>query len=193
MAVKEKSMILTRDDAETLLKQYIKNERMLNHCYASEAVMGALAGRLGQDEEKWRIAGLLHDLDIELVENDLNRHGLETERILKENDVDETVIDAIVMHNEKASGKKRSTMFQHALAASETITGLIVATTLVYPDKKLAGVKPKSVVKRMKEKAFAASVNRDNIMECEEIGVPISEFTELSINAMLTICDRIGL
>jgi len=193
MAVKEKSMILTRDDAETLLKQYIKNERMLNHCYASEAVMGALAGRLGQDEEKWRIAGLLHDLDIELVENDLNRHGLETERILKENDVDETVIDAIVMHNEKASGKKRSTMFQHALAASETITGLIVATTLVYPDKKLAGVMPKSVVKRMKEKAFAASVNRDNIMECEEIGVPISEFTELSINAMLTISDRIGL
>ncbi len=186
-------MILTRDDAETLLKRYIKNERMLNHCYASEAVMGALAVRLGQNEEKWRIAGLLHDLDIELVENDLNRHGLETERILKENGVDETVIDAVVMHNEKASGKKRNTVFQHALAASETITGLIVATTLVYPDKKLAGVKPKSVVKRMKEKAFAASVNRDNIMECEEIGIPINEFVELSINAMLTISDRIGL
>lgn len=186
-------MVFTRDDAEALLNRYIKNARMLNHCYASEAVMGALAGRLGQDEEKWRIAGLLHDLDIELVENDLNRHGLETERILKEQGIDETVIDAIVMHNEKASGKKRSTVFQHALAASETITGLIVATALVYPDKRLAGVKPKSVVKRMKEKAFAASVNRDNIMECEKIGIPIGEFTELSINAMLTISDRIGL
>ena len=155
--------------------------------------MGALAGRLGQDEEKWKIAGLLHDLDIEMVGNDLNRHGLETEKILKEKGVDAEIIEAIVMHNEKASERKRSNTFQYALAASETITGLIVATALVYPDKKLASVKPKSVVKRMKEKTFAASVNRDNIMECEKIGIPINEFAELCINAMLTVGDRIGL
>jgi putative nucleotidyltransferase with HDIG domain len=176
-----------------LLDQYVKNERMLSHCYASEVVMGALAARLGQDEEKWKIAGLLHDLDIEIVDNDLDCHGLETEKILKEKGVDAGIIDAIVMHNERASGKKRSRMFQYALAASETITGLIVATALVYPDKKLASVKPKSVVKRMKEKAFAASVNRDNIMECEKIGIPINEFAELCINAMLIESDRIGL
>jgi uncharacterized protein len=103
------------------------------------------------------------------------------------------VLSTQLMHNEKASGKKRSSMFQHALAASETITGLVVASALVCPDKKLAGVKPKSVVKRMKEKAFAASVNRDNIMECEKIGIPIDEFAELCINAMLTISERIGL
>jgi uncharacterized protein len=186
-------MEFTRHDAMVLLDQYVKNERMLSHCYAAEAVMGSLAGRLGQDEEKWRIAGLLHDLDIEIVDNDLERHGLETEKILKEKGVDTEIIDAIVMHNKRASGKKRSNMFQHALAASETITGLIVATALVYPDRKLASVKPKSVVKRMKEKAFAASVNRDNIMECEKIGIPINEFAELCINAMLTISDRIGL
>ena len=97
------------------------------------------------------------------------------------------------MHNEKASGKKRSSMLQHALAASETITELIVAAVLVYPNKKLASVKPESVLKRMKEKTFAASVNRGNIMECEKIGIPFNEFGELRINAMLTISERIGL
>ncbi len=186
-------MAFTREEAAELLDQYVKNKRMLSHCYAAEAVMRALANRLGQDVEKWRIAGLLHDLDIEIVDNNLDRHGLETEKILKEKGVDIEIIEAIVMHNERVSGKKRNSLFHYALAASETITGLIVATALAYPDKKLASVKPKSVVKRMKEKAFAASVNRDNIMECEKIGIPINEFVELSINAMLTISDRIGL
>jgi predicted hydrolase (HD superfamily) len=103
------------------------------------------------------------------------------------------VADAIKMHNEAATGMERSTEFQYALAAGETITGLITATAMVYPDRKVASVKPKSVVKRMKEKAFAASVKRENIMECEKIGIPISEFAELSIAAMAEIGDQIGL
>lgn len=184
---------MTREGAVALLKQYVRNERMLNHCYASEAVMRALARKLGKDEEKWSITGLLHDIDIELVDGDLNRHCLEAEKILKEKGADPEVIDAIVMHNERAAGKKRETVLQHALAAGETITGLIVATTLVYPDKKLASVKPKSVVKRMKEKSFAASVNRDNIMECETIGIPLNEFAEICITAMNGISDQLGL
>ena len=97
-------MALTKDSAETLLNQYVKNERMLNHCYASEAVMRALAKRLGRDEEKWAVAGLLHDIDIEVVEGDLKTHGLEAERILKEQGADPDVIDAIVMHNEAGKG-----------------------------------------------------------------------------------------
>ena len=186
-------MAITRDEAVILLNKYIKNERMLNHCYASEAVMMALARRLGRDEEKWGIAGLLHDLDVELVNADLSIHGKETEKILKEKGIEPEIIEAIVMHNETFTGKKRHSELQHALAAGETITGLIVATTLVYPDKKIASVKQKSVVKRMKEKAFAASVNRDNIMECEAIGIPLSEFVEISINAMNDISDQLGL
>jgi predicted hydrolase (HD superfamily) len=112
---------------------------------------------------------------------------------LKNTDLPEEVVDAIKMHNEMATGLDRTTVFQHALAAGETITGLITATTLVYPDKKLASVKTKSVVKRMKEKAFAASVSRENIMECEKIGIPITEFAEISVNAMREISDQIGL
>jgi uncharacterized protein len=183
----------TRDEAMELLKGMVKNERMLNHSYATEAVMRALARRLGRDEEKWGIAGLLHDVDIELTNGDLNVHGRESERILKEKDVDPEVVDAIVMHNEAVSGRKRSTEFEHALAAGETITGLIVATALVYPDKKLASVKVKSVTKRMKEKAFAASVSRENIMECEQIGVTLDEFVQISLDAMRPISEIMGL
>jgi predicted hydrolase (HD superfamily) len=102
-------------------------------------------------------------------------------------------VDAIVMHNEVATGKERTTVFQHALAAGETITGLIMATALVYPDKKLASVKVKSITKRMKEKAFAASVKRENILECEQIGIPINDFAELALTAMQQISDEIGM
>jgi putative nucleotidyltransferase with HDIG domain len=186
-------MTMTRDEALSLLGQYIKNDRMINHSLASEAVMRALARRLGRDEEKWGLAGLLHDLDVELCNADLNVHCLETERILKEKGLDPEIVDAVKMHNETAAGAVRSTEFQHALAAGETITGLIIATTMVYPDKKVASVKGKSVVKRMKEKAFAASVSRENILECEKIGIPLEEFVEISLKAMNEIGQRIGL
>jgi putative nucleotidyltransferase with HDIG domain len=166
---------------------------MINHCLSSEVVMRAIARKLGKDEDQWGLAGLLHDLDVEMVNGDMTIHGKETARILKEQNVEEEIVDAIAMHNESSSGKKRFAEFQYALAAGETITGLIVATTLVYPDKKLASVKPKSVVKRMKEKNFAASVRRENILECEEIGIPLAEFVEISLGAMRTISDQLGL
>ncbi len=114
------------------------------------------------------------------------------EKLLKGKITDE-MLDAIVMHNEVATGKERSTKFQHALAAGETITGLITATTLVYPDKKIASVKTSSVSKRMKQKAFAASVKRENILECEKIGIPLDEFVELSIHSMSEISEILGL
>lgn len=186
-------MQLTRQQSLELLHRYVKNEKMIFHSLASEAVMRALARRLGRDEEKWGVAGLLHDLDVEITHADPQVHGTQTEVLLEKYDVDPDILDAIRMHNECSSGKERTTEFQHALAAGETITGLIFATTYVYPDKKIAGVKPKSVVKRMKEKMFAASVKRENILECEKIGIPIDEFAELSIRALQTIAPEIGL
>jgi len=184
---------MTREEAEKLLRSHVKNERMIAHCLSSEAVLRALAGKLGRDEETWGLAGLLHDIDIEDVGGDLARHGVAAAPILREAGVSEEIIDAIVMHNEMATSRPRTTEFQHALAAGETITGMITAVTLVYPDKKIAGVKVKSVTKRMKEKAFAASVNRDIIMECEQIGLSLDEFSAISVAAMQGIADRIGL
>jgi len=184
--------MISRQAALELLQHNIKAESMLKHCLASEVVLRAIARHIGEDEEEYGIAGLLHDIDVEITAADPKTHGPYAANILNGLVTDE-MLDAIVMHNEMATGKERVTKFQHALAAGETITGLITATTLVYPDKKLASVKPKSVTKRMKQKAFAASVKRENILECEEIGIPIAEFAELSVNAMREISDELGL
>ena len=186
-------MAITRQQAIDLLHHHVKNEKMIFHCLASEAVMKSLAVKMGKDPEKWGLAGLLHDLDVEVTHADPLIHGTQTEVLLKDFDVDPEILDAIRMHNECSAGRERSTDFQHALAAGETITGLITATTYVYPDRQLSSVKPKSVVKRMKEKMFAASVKRENIMECEKIGIPIEEFAVLAIGAMLPIAQEIGL
>ena len=185
--------MISREQALEELKKYIKNEKMICHCLASEVVLKAIAERLGEDPEKYGLAGLLHDIDVEITNADPKVHGLKAVEILSELQVDPEIVEAIKLHNEDATDILRTKTFHHALAAGETITGLIIATTLVYPDKMLASVKSKSVVKRMKEKHFAASVKRENIMECERIGIPISEFAELSVNAMRSISDEIGL
>ena len=184
--------MISREEAVQLLKENISSENMLKHSYASEAVLRGIAKKLGENEDEYGIAGLLHDIDVEITNADPFTHGPYAEKLLKGKITDE-MLDAIVMHNEVATGKERSTQFQHALAAGETITGLITATTLVYPDKKIASVKPSSVTKRMKQKAFAASVKRENILECEKIGIPIDEFVELSISAMAGISEDLGL
>ena len=184
---------MTREQAFLLVNEYIKNPNMVKHCLAAEAVMEALADKFGEDREKWGLAGLLHDLDVELVQGDLSKHTLETEKILREKGLDEEIIYAIKLHNAEIHGEKREKRFHYALAAGETITGLIIATTLVYPDKKIKSVKPKSIKKRMKEKAFAASVDRSIILECEKLGMDISEFSVICLEAMQGIADDLGL
>jgi len=184
---------ISRQEALDLLNRHVQNPNLLKHCLASEAVMAALAARLGEDKEKWALAGLLHDLDVEMTNADLAVHGRETSRILADLGLDPEIVEAIELHNERSAGRKRSKPFHHALAAGETLTGLITATGLVYPDKKLASVKPRSVVKRMKEKAFAASVDRDIIRECERLGLSLEEFVEICLKAMQSVSDELGL
>ena len=186
-------MELTRNTALELLNKYVKNEKMIIHCLSSEVVMRGIARKLGRDEEKWGLTGLLHDIDVEITNADPLTHALKAEELLADYNMDADMLDAIRMHNEEATGMERSTEFQHALAAGETITGLIYATTLVYPDKKIESIKYKSVAKRMKSPAFAASVKRENIMECEKIGIPLNEFIQISVDAMREIHEEIGL
>ncbi len=184
--------MISRENAFKLLQQHIQNANMIRHCLASEAVMRALALKLNANPEEWGIAGLLHDIDVEITNADPYKHGPYAAGML-DGLLTSEAIDAIVMHNEVATGKERTTVFQHALAAGETITGLIMATAMVYPDKKLASVKTKSITKRMKEKAFAASVKRENILECELIGISILDFAEMSLAAMQDISDELGM
>lgn len=184
---------ISREDALTLLKSRVKNSNMVKHCLAAEAVLRAMAVRLGEDEEKWGLAGLLHDLDAE-TQPDLDTHTKEAAEILSEKGVDAEIIEAIRLHNLQAHpGEQRTSLFHHSLAAGETITGLVIATALVYPDKKLASVKPKSVRKRIKEKAFARGADREIIKECEKAGIPLADFCTLSLEAMQGISDELGL
>ena len=184
---------LSREDALELLQSRVKNENMVKHCLAAEAVLKAMANTLGEDEDKWGLAGLLHDLDAE-SQPDLENHTRETAEILTEKGIDPEIIEAIRLHNLKAHpGEVRTTNFHHSLAAGETITGLVIATALVNPAKQLAAVKPKSVRKRIKEKAFARGADREIIKECEQAGIPLAEFCALSLAAMQEIAGDLGL
>jgi putative nucleotidyltransferase with HDIG domain len=185
--------MIDRAQAMALLWEYCSEETLIKHSLASEAVMRDLAKRLGHDPDSWGMAGLLHDLDYDETKEDPTRHTLRTEEILRDKGVEEEIIEAIKAHNAEALGIKREKPFHCALTCAESITGLIVATTLVYPDKRIASVKPSSIVKRMKEKGFARRVNRDAIRECERLGLSLEEFTELSLKAMQGISDQLGL
>ena len=184
---------ITHDEALDLLREHLTNVNLLKHSLASEAVMRALARHFCEDEELWGLTGLLHDLDAQATGEDLSIHTHQTVEILRRKGVAEEIIEAIRMHNEHAHNDRRSERFHHALAAGETITGLITATALVYPDKKLASVKPKSVHKRYKEKLFAAGANREIIAECELIGLPLNDFCDLCLTALQGIADDLGL
>jgi len=183
---------MTKDEALNFLKQNIKNENLIKHCTAAGAVMHALAEKLGQDKDLWQATGILHDIDLELINGDHTTHGVKAGEILQGRLPQEAVL-AIAAHNELACARTRATMFEHALACGETITGLITATAYVYPDKKVGSVKVKSITKRMKEKSFAASVNRDTIMECEKLGLTLDDFAALALKAMQDIAPELGL
>jgi len=176
-----------------LLRQHMTNEMLVKHCLASEAIMRALAGRFGEDPERWGVAGLLHDLDFEATKDTPSEHGNKTAAVLTCEGVPADIIQAIREHNAEALGIPCESRMGLALSCAETVTGLIVATALVQPDKKLASVKPSSVRKRMKEKAFARNVNRNRIMDCEKLGLTLDDFLTLGVEAMRGVAGELGL
>jgi putative nucleotidyltransferase with HDIG domain len=184
---------IPRDRAVELLHQHIEADSLRKHCLATEAILRRLAAHFGEDPDAWGIVGLLHDLDFERTKDTPDQHGRRTAEILRAEGIDEAFIAAIQEHNAEALGVERTSRLGIALAAGETITGLIVATALVYPDRKLASVKAKSILKRMKTKDFARAVNREIIGECERIGLELPAFVELCLEAMQGIAPELGL
>jgi len=191
------SAIMTREQALALLQEHVRTDTLVKHCLATEAIMRSLARRLQQDEHLWGLVGLLHDLDFETTREDSASHGRKSEEILRAkaatHPFPEEGIQAILGHNAENLGIPRTSVFDKAITAAETVTGLIVATALVQPDKKAASVKLKSVTKRLKEKAFARNVSRERIALCEEIGIPAEEFVALSLSAMQGAAAELGL
>ena len=184
---------IDREGALSLMGTYLKKDNLQKHSLATEAIMRALAEKLGYNADAWGIAGLLHDLDYEETKDAPSRHALETANILEKKGIDREIIQAIKAHNGEALGIQRETDFDFALTCAECITGLIVAATLVYPDKKISSVKTKSILKRMKQKEFARGLDRELIRECEKLNIPLEEFAELSLKAMQGIDKELGL
>ena len=183
---------MTRDEALALLREHIKNENLVKHMFAVEAAMRAYALHFGEDAEKWGLAGLLHDIDYEECP-DINEHSLRSGEMLAEAGFGEDVVHAVKAHNE-AHGLPREDLLSKALYAVDELTGLIVAVSLVRPSKQIADVKVKSVTKKMKDKSFAAAVDRDELRKsAEELGVEFSEHVGIVLDAMKEIAGDLGL
>ena len=183
---------MTREEALDSVRANVENENLVKHMLATEAIMQVLARRLGEDEEEWGLTGLLHDIDVELTEGDMNSHSKLGADLVREMGASEAVAQAILCHNE-AHGVPVETKLDKALFCADPLTGLITAATLVRPDKKLAGVEAKSVRKRFKEKSFAAGANRENIAKCSELGLELDTFIEVGLEAMKGVAGKLGL
>lgn len=181
---------MDREDALRLVKEKVKTRNLIKHMLATEACMKRLARKLGQDEDLWSLAGLLHDLDYEFTKEEPERHGLMSADMLKDSDLPEDVIEAIKAH---AGHVERRTLMAKALYAVDPLTGLIVAATLMHPQRSLEAVDTKFVLNRFKEKSFARGANRDQIRSCEELGLSLQEFISLCLEAMKEIREELGL
>ncbi len=182
---------MNRQAAWDLLCEFTKNENLLKHAQAVEACMRAYASRFGEDEEKWGIVGLIHDFDYEVYPNAPD-HPLKGSEILRQRGYPEEVRRAILGHADY-TGVPRDTLMARALFAIDELAGFITACALVRPDR-IVTLEAKSVRKRMKDKAFARSVSREDISKgAEELGLPLDDHITFCIQAMRTIGDKLGL
>ncbi|OGM29641.1 hypothetical protein A2801_03420 [Candidatus Woesebacteria bacterium RIFCSPHIGHO2_01_FULL_41_10] len=187
---------LSRDEALVLLHKHMKNQNLRRHCYAVESVMRALATRFSEDENKWGVAGLLHDADYELTKNTPNKHTRLATEWLEEIEAETDIRQAILAHGwgYVEGNQKPITKMEWSLYCCDELTGLIVAVALVKEDKKLASVTVDSILRKWKSKAFARGVNRGQIEQCEEhLDIPLPEFIEIALLAMQKIAPELGL
>jgi predicted hydrolase (HD superfamily) len=182
---------MDRQAAWELLCEYTKNESLRKHALAVEACVRAYARKFGEDEEKWCVTGLIHDFDYEVYPTAPD-HPLKGSEILKDNGVSEEIRRAVLGHADY-TGVPRDTLLAKVLFACDEVAGFITACSLVRPDR-IASLETKSVKKRIKDKAFARSVNRQDIIKgAEELGVPLDEHITFCIAAMREAADQLGL
>lgn len=190
---------ITREQAIELLKKYNNPSDIgdWNHFLESEAIMKELAEKLGEDSEYYAMLGLLHDIDWGITKNNTTEHLTKAPEILKEVGFDDEFISNIVSHGcgfecAGLKDKKRENKTEHALAASETLTGLIHAYARMRGNK-IIDMEASGLKKKFKDKAFAAGCRRDIISECENLGITLDEFLQIGISAIKNIKDEIGL
>ena len=197
-------MIMTKQQAIGLLHSKMQNPNLRKHCYSVAAVMRALAEYFnknkpvsaeGYDEARWEIVGLLHDGDYEFTKDDPGNHAkLMASWVRELGETDEELLEGIESHGWFHEGKKPKTKMQWALFCCDELTGLIIAVTLIRPDKKLATVTVENILSKWNQKSFAAGVKREDIENCDkELGIPLNEFVQITLTAMQGISKDLGL
>jgi predicted hydrolase (HD superfamily) len=182
---------MNREQALAAVKDKIPNQNLIKHMLATEAVMRALAERFGQGIGEWGLAGLLHDIDLGECNGDMTIHGRMSADMARGMGATDAICHAILCHG--MLGEPCQTLMDKALYCADPVTGLITAGALIRPEKKLSVVEAKSILKRFKEKSFAAGANREQIAKCADIGLTLEEFITLSLKAMQAISDDLGL
>lgn len=185
--------IPTREEALALVNEHVHTENLIKHMLATEAFMRGLAKKFGEDEHKWGIAGLLHDLDWDKTKDSPDKHSLIAFDMLTDLGVDPEICQAVKVHNDR-HGIEPITMLDKALLAGETYTGFIIACAMVQPDKKLASVSPQSAAKKFKSKSFAAGANREVMARSQALlGMSVEEMIALCLTEMQSISNELGM
>ncbi|NCN25266.1 lysine--tRNA ligase [Candidatus Falkowbacteria bacterium] len=188
---------LTYKQAEELLAEHITEPNILSHSLATSAIMRELAKELQADEEAWAIVGLLHDLDWQETKTNTEQHSVKTAAILRTHGASQWLINTIISHCYGQPGAyqqlERKSAVEHLLTSAETLSGLIVAATLIRPDKLLSGLSLSSLLKKYKNKAFAANCSRKRIAECTQAGLSEEHLMEIALSAMQSIANDLGL
>ncbi len=182
----------TRDEAWQIMTEYVQSQSLRRHMLAVEAAMRAYARRFGEDEERWASVALLHDFDYE-IHPTLDHHPQDGAPILRARGISEDFIHTILTHADHLE-LERATPMEKALWAVDEVTGFAAAVALVRPDKRIASVTPSSFKKKMKDKAFARGVSREDMLRgAEQLGVPFDEHVQIVIDAMAGMADELGL
>ncbi len=183
---------MEREQALELLHKHVKNKNLRKHCYAVEAICRRIAQEMGEDEEKWALAGLLHDIDYDQTADNPEQHSVIGAGILAKHGLPEDVVYAVKVHNER-HGFPRLSLLDKVLYAADPLSGLIVAAALIHPDKKLASISAESVMRRFDERSFARGADRDQIRSCSEFGMDLERFVALGYEAMAERAADLGL
>jgi putative nucleotidyltransferase with HDIG domain len=182
--------MINREEAKLILEEHLIKESLRQHCLATALIMEKIAEKIGADVQEYYLAGYLHDVDLELVGDDLTIHAKKGVEILQQYDIPQAVLNAILAHNKH---KELETNIEKALWIADPVNGLVIASALMRPDKSITTMNLKSLKKKYKSKNFAAGVSREQIEDCQLLGFTLEEYLQLAMDSLSPYETELGL
>jgi putative nucleotidyltransferase with HDIG domain len=183
---------MTREEAQRLLDENLKNGNLIKHSLAVQAIMRGLAEKLGEDADRFGLAGLLHDIDYEFTAKEPDKHSKIGAEMLEKAGFDGEIVHAVLTHNDR-HGIARESVMDKALFCADPVSGLITAAALIRPEKKLEVVTVEFLKKKFSDKAFAKGANRETMLACADLNLTLDELFEVALPSMQSISEALGL